>query len=197
MILTKRDLKIVNEEHTPVEVANGLPPEFGSDAYENDPRLDGERDELESKQEEMLRRQDRIQEIRAHHPATTYSTLITMLKGEGFKRVSMGTIHRDMEAIQQQAIRWADRQASGGLVQECREAVIRFKKLIERLDTDMGKALPRDRPAYAKQIHDLTMSIYYLKEQGGTFQAIKQAHEKYKKFMSTPEAQRAQVEFIK
>ncbi len=61
----------------------------------------------------------------------------------------------------------------------------------------MTKASPRDKPSYAKQIGELSMSIYYLKEQGATFQAIKEAHAKYRKFLSSPEAQRKQAEFNK
>lgn len=191
------DLFIASQDNIPIDVADGLPPEFGSDDYNNDPRLDEERAVLESKQEEIARRQDTIEAHKARHPSTTYSELIDMLHAKGFKHVSMGTIARDIEAIEAGAMPWADKQLSGGLVAECKEIVIRFKTLIEQLTKDMEDAGPRDKPGYAKQIGELSMSIYYLKEQGATFNAIKQADKKYRKFLSSPEAQRKQAEFNK
>ncbi len=196
----KEDLKTAAEitNETP-DVAVGLPPEFGTKEYTNNPDLDEERDaaeiEYETKHDEILKRRERIEEIKSEKPSTMYSELIKILSEEGFENLSMAQMSRDVQFIEEDAWKWADRQAQRGLVSECKEITLRFKQLIAKLTEDMESCNPRDIPNYAKQIHDLSMSIYYLKEQGGTFQALKQANSKYIKFMSSPEQQVKSAEF--
>jgi len=187
------DLFIASQENIPIEVADGLPPEFGTDDYNNDPRLDEERAVLESKQDEIARRRDIIETRKARHPSTSHSELVDLLKANGI-HVTMSTVSRDCAEIDQATQGWADSQLTGGLVGECKQIVIRFKEMIDKMETAMEDASPRDKPNYVKQIHELSMSILDVKKQA-SFEAIKIIHKKYGEQLSSPEAQRKQAEF--
>jgi len=173
-------------------IVNGLPLEYGSKEYHVDAIL-----KTNSKQEEIFKRRERIEELKSTLPAITYADIQKNLKEEGFENISIQNISKDVQFIEEDAWNWADSQALHGLVAETKQTTIRFKKLIQTLTESMEKASPREKPMYAKTIHDLSISIIDLKAQHGTFNTLKQANSKLMKFMASPEEQRRAAEFRK
>ncbi len=172
------------------------PIQWGSKQFHVDAALQTQ-DRFDSKQEEIFKRRERIEEIKSTLPSITYSDIQKTLKEEGFENISIQNISKDVQFIEEDAWNWADSQALGGLVAETKQTTIRFKKIIEILTKNFEDASPREKPMIAKQIHDLSISILDLKAQHGTFDTLKRANSKLIKFMASPDEQRHAAEFRK
>jgi len=178
------------------EVASGLPPEFGTDEYEHDPKLEAERKKHRGTEDEIQRRREHILELKSAVASITVLQIQQHLKNNDFGDVDISTIYKDIKWVEGQAWPWADSMALTGFVSECRESAIRTKKMITTLYNSMNKEStnPRDQAALGKTINELQESLLAIKGSHATFAALHQANKKLIKHMSTAEEQQNATE---